>query len=100
MGARTDYLALFPVNGKEFSVGDRTWAAKIINKPDGSQGDGICYHVEFCPVGIVSNIRELRLWTSERGLHSDPRYREQLFEIISGWLGNDQITGEIRYFGK
>ena len=101
MGASTDHKNLFPIENEVFQIDDKCWAARIQNKPDGSQGDSLLYSLEFWCQDFSSRVRRLSFLVSEAGLTIDPeqKYRKELFSMIRGWLETDQLDGEMVYFG-
>jgi hypothetical protein len=101
VGASTDYKNLFPIEKEVFQIHDKSWAARIKNHPDGSQGDRLRYSVEFWRQDFPSRVRRLSFLVSEAGLSIDPeqKYRRALFSMVRGWLETDQLDGEMAYFG-
>jgi hypothetical protein len=101
MGASTDYKNLFPVEKEIFEIDGKVWTARVKNEPDGSQGDGMRYSLEFWRQDFPSRVRQLSLWVSEAGLSMDTeqKYREALFSLIRDWLEGDQPDGELTLFG-
>lgn len=99
--SNNEYIQLLPVSGNVFQCSTGKWACQIVNEPDSSGGDRVCYRLRFDLLGLVRNPRYLELWVSVSGLHQDTnkRYRAAIFSIISQWLSGNQLSGQISHFG-
>ncbi len=92
-----DFSKLFPVEGRIFKPDNQDWCAHVDQLPViDNTTDRVCFGLRF--VNDTGRERLLRLWASRAGLHTEPLYREKLWNNLNQWLSVDSGPAELFVF--